>query len=92
MPTRKRRLQLSLPDDLTVSLVALSRALDRPVATIVVSLLVELQPQLDGLTKVYVAARSGNKVAAKRALVHMVGDNLAELMAQQLELPTRSRK
>jgi hypothetical protein len=40
-------------------------------------------PQLQGLAKVARAAKSGNKAAAKKALVHMLGDGMAELMASQ---------
>jgi predicted DNA-binding protein len=93
MPTRKARIALALPDDLKVTLDALSEATGKPVASVVVQLLVEVQPQLQGLVKVLNAAKAGNKAAAKRALTHMVGDTLGEMMALQLDLPTtKARK
>lgn len=92
MPSRKPRLPLTIPEDLHAVLRQLSEATGKPVATVVVDLLVEMQPQLEGLAKVLKHAKAGNKAAAKRALTHMVGDTLGEMMAVQLELPTKGRK
>jgi hypothetical protein len=39
-------------------------------------------PQLEGLAKVARAARSGNQDAAKRALRHMIGDGMAEVITE----------
>lgn len=74
---------LTLTPELGACLADLGEALNKPASTLVVELLHEMIPQLEGLSKIARAAKSGNKVAAKRALVHMVGDNLAELMAMQ---------
>ncbi len=81
MPTRKTRMALTLTPELEAALDDLAEALGKPAATLAVELLHELIPQLEGLAKVARAAKSGNKAAAKRALVHMVGDNMAELMS-----------
>jgi predicted DNA-binding protein len=72
---------LTLTPELEAALDDLAEALGKPAATLAVELLHELIPQLEGLAKVARAAKSGNKAAAKRALVHMVGDNMAELMS-----------
>ena len=79
--------------ELRAVLVDLADALGKPVATETVDLLTEMIPQLEGITKMARAAKSGNKAAVKRALVHMVGDNMAELMSmQQPELFPKKRK
>lgn len=93
MPTTKPRLALTLPDDLKATLDAFAEATGRPTSSAIVALLTELQPQLEGLTKVLKSARQGNVSAAKRHLTHMFGDTLGELMQHQLELPaTKARK
>jgi hypothetical protein len=87
MPTRKPRIALALPDDLRAVMQDFADATEQPVSAAIVSLLVEMQPQLVDLAKVIRAARSGQKSAAKRALSHMMGNAFAELaMAQQLPL------
>ncbi len=81
---RKRdRLALTPPPELRAALEELAAATGQPPATIAVQLLVEVIPQLLGLAKIARAAKAGNAAAAKRALAHMVGDSLAEVMAKQ---------
>jgi predicted DNA-binding protein len=93
MPTTKRRMALSLPQDLEAALVDLADAVGKPVATVAVELLTELVPQMEGLAKYARAAKAGNQAAAKRALVHMMGDAMAEVMtATQGELPLTDAK
>jgi predicted DNA-binding protein len=83
MTTQKPRISLTLPDDLKPVLDALAEAQGKPVSTVVVELLVEMQPQLVGITKFMRAVKSGNAAAAKTALRHTLGDGMAELLAQQ---------
>jgi predicted DNA-binding protein len=93
MPSQKPRIALTLSSELHASLFDLSKALGRPMATITVEFLEELIPQFEGITKIAKATKVGNKAAAKRAMVHMLGDNMAEMMAmQQPELFGKSRK
>jgi hypothetical protein len=93
MPSQKPRLALTLPPELQVALSNFAEAVGKPVSAITVEMLVELIPQFEGLTKVAIAAKSGNKAAVKKALVHMVGDNMAEMMAmQQRELDLARKK
>ena len=81
-----------MPPELAKAVKEMSEALEKPAATLLVEMLVELIPQLEGLTKMARAAKAGNKAAVKRALVHMVGDNMAAMMnAQQPELFGKSR-
>ena len=93
MPSQLARMNLTPSLELRAVLVDLADALGKPVATVTVDLLTEMIPQLEGITKMARAAKSGNKAAVKRALVHMVGDNMAELMSmQQPELFPKKRK
>lgn len=78
---RRTRMALTVPDDLRDCLDDLALALEKPAATLAVDFLREMIPQFQGLAKMARAAKSGDKAAAKRALVHMVGNNLAEMMA-----------
>lgn len=81
MPSQKPRLALTLTPELRDALTALSEALGQPASTLVVEFLVGMIPQFEGITKMTIAAKSGNKAAAKRALVHMVGDQMAGMLA-----------
>lgn len=71
---------LTLPPELREVLFDLAEASGRPAAAIVVELLTEMTPQLKGMAKMIRSARAGKVEAAKRALRHMVGDALAEVM------------
>lgn len=95
MPSQKPRIALTLPPELAKVVAEMSEALEKPAATVITNLLVELIPQLEGITKMAKAAKTGNKAAVKRALVHMVGDNMAELMTMQqreLDLARKGKK
>jgi hypothetical protein len=92
MPSKKPRVALILEDDLLFAIAELADAQDKPITTTIVELLKEIQPQIEGLAKLIRHAREGNKVAAKRALSHMVGDSLASVLSQQLELPVSKRR
>ena len=87
MPSKQHRLALTVPPDLRDVLADLADAQGRPVSATVIELLKEMQPQLVGITKVIRAVKSGNVSAAKTALIHTLGDGMAELFAQhQAEL------
>jgi hypothetical protein len=78
MPTRKPRVPLTVPEDLHSVLVELAEVVEKPVSTLIVDLLREMEPQLVDLTRVLRHVKDGKKAAAKRALQHMVGNALAE--------------
>jgi predicted DNA-binding protein len=93
MPTRKPRMSITLPDHVAAAVNALADASQKPPASVVAELLEEMVPQLEGLAKVMRASRAGNQAAAKRALTHMLGDSLAEMLAaQQPELFSKGGK
>lgn len=95
MPSQKPRMALTLTPELAKAIYDMAEAVGKPAATLMVEMLTELIPQLEGITKMSIAAKSGNKAAVKRALVHMVGDNMAELMTMQqreLDLVRKGKK
>jgi len=79
MPSQKPRLALTLPEDVRAAIDDLADAMGKPASAVVMGLLEEMVPQLQGLAKVVRASKAGNKEAAKRALAHMMGDNFAAL-------------
>lgn len=83
MPSQKPRIALTLPPATSRALADLADALGKPIATVATEMLTEMVPQLEALAKFTRVAKSGNAAATRRALVHMVGDNMADLMAQQ---------
>ena len=83
MPSQKPRIALTMPPELHAAVTGMAAALEKPAATVLVDMLIELIPQLEGITKMALAAKSGNKAAVKLALAHMVGDNMAAMMTMQ---------
>jgi len=81
MPTQKPRIAVTLDPQVDATLDRLAEAMGKPKATFVADLLLEMVPQFDGLAKIAKAAKAGNKVAAKRALRHLMGDAFAEAVA-----------
>ena len=82
MPTKKTRMALTIPDDLMAVLRDFAEAQEKPMASVVVALLEEMKPQLESLTKINRALKAGKTSVAKSALRSMVGDAMAEAMAQ----------
>lgn len=83
MPSQKPRVAVTLDPSINAALDAMAEVVGKPKATVIADLLLEMLPQIEGITKIARASRAGNKAAAKRALVHMVGDGMAELIAAQ---------
>mgnify|MGYP003380991106 CR=1 FL=1 len=83
MPSRLPRLALTLPPDLEKALIEYAEVCQKPVATATVQILMEMRPQLEGLTKIARALEAGNKAGAKRVAAHMFGDAFAEMAASR---------
>lgn len=83
MPSQKPRMALTLPEDVSRAVHDLADAIGKPASKVVTELLQEMVPQLQGLAKIARAGKAGNKAAAKRALAHMLGDTMAEMMTMQ---------
>lgn len=94
MPSQHRRLILTLPPEIDEAIDRCAAAFDKPRAGVVTDLLREMVPTLNDLAKIAEHTKANRKSAAKRALQHMVGDKLAELMTEmQPELfPERKKK
>jgi predicted DNA-binding protein len=89
----QKRMALTLSTELREALFDLADATGKPAATVAADLLQEMVPQLRDLAKVMRAVKSGRQDAAKRALAHMVGNGMAELMtASQPELFKPAKK
>lgn len=81
MPTTRRRLNLCPSDEAMAALDDLAAAIGKPRATIAAELLHEMADTVRGMAKMARLAKSGNKAGAKRALAHVVGDQLAQVLA-----------
>lgn len=83
MPSKRPRMALTLPDEVHAAVHELADAMGKPASQVVTSLLQEMVPQLQGLAKIHRASKAGNAQAAKRALQHMVGDAMAEVLTHE---------
>jgi len=93
MASKQIRTALTLPDDLREDLSAWAASMDKPMASAIVDLLREMQPQLQALTKMQLQLKSGKISAAKQTLRHMMGDQLAEVIADsQPELFSKGKR
>ena len=84
---RQRRMALTLSAEAEAAIFDLADAIGKPAATIAAELLAEMAPQLHDVAKIARLSQQGKKNAAKRALVHMVGDGMASILQEQLPLP-----
>lgn len=92
MPSKHPRLALTVPAPLKEALDDLADAQGIPTAKVVVGLLTEMETQIRDLAKYARLVKSGESTAAKRALQHMFGNALAEVMQDQLPLETKKKK
>jgi hypothetical protein len=86
---------LTLPPDLREALFDLADAAGKPPSTVAAELLGDMVPQIKDLAKVLRAAKAGRTEAARRALVHMIGNGMAEVIeASQPDMfkPKKARK
>ena len=92
MPSTKPRLMLTLPPDLDADLRDLSDAAGKPLSTMVVELLREMQPQFGDLAKILRMAKQGNKRAALRKLSTLATDAAVDLAEVQRTLPLPAKR
>lgn len=86
MVTTLKRLTISLPDDVAEAVGALAKAQGVPQSKAIVTTLQEFAPTMLSLAKFMEQVKSGQKTAAKETIRHMMGDAMAELMREQMEL------
>lgn len=82
MGTKLRRIQVSLPDDLADALADLADAEEKPISKIIVALLDQFKPQIPTMAEVARSLKAGNRDQAIRAVQHLYGDALADLIRQ----------
>ena len=76
-----RRVALSVPEDLRAVLQGFADASGKPLASVIVDLLREMEPQLVALTKIQQQVKAGKVSAAKQTLRHLMGDAMAAAIA-----------
>lgn len=85
MTTKNRRITISLPPDVDAALLAMAEAEGRPQAKIVTEILTEFAPTMRNMAKLHEQIKAGKKLDAKRTMQHMMGDQLAGLIAEQAD-------
>ena len=83
---------LTLSKEAEDALWDVADATGKPAATITAELLREVAPQLHDIAKIAWLSQQGKAAAAKRALVHMIGDGMAQILQEQLPLPGTTPK
>lgn len=83
MGTQLRRIQVSLPASLEDALAELAEVQEKPISKAIVSLLVEMEPQIRDLAKFARFMKQGKVEEAKQALAHLFGNNMAELLLEE---------
>lgn len=86
MTTKNRRITISLPPEVDIALAALATAEDRPQAKVVTDILTEFAPQMLSMAKLHAQVKAGQTADAKRTMQHMLGDQMASLLAEQAEM------
>jgi predicted transcriptional regulator len=81
--TKHRRITISLPPEVDAALLALAEAEDRPQSKIVTEILTGFAPQMLSMAKLHGQIKAGKTAEAKRTMQHMVGDQMAALLADQ---------
>lgn len=92
MPSQNRRMALTLPPELDKAIFDLAEEAGKPASRITVELLQEMLPHIEAATKLHRAAKTGNKAAAKRAMVNLVGDAMAAILLEQQDLFAQPKK
>lgn len=83
MTTKMRRIQVCLPDSLAAALADLADAEKKPISKVMVAMLSEMEPQIRDLATYARSVKAGKMDEAKQALVHMLGNSMAELLTEE---------
>lgn len=86
MTTKLKRVTISLPDDVAEAIELLAKVQDITQTRVIISVLTEFAPTMKGLAKIHQQLKDGEKAAAKQTVQHMLGDAMAELLTDQMEL------
>lgn len=86
MATSLKRISISLPDEVAEAVEALSKAQGIPQSKAIIGVLLEFAPTMRSLAVFMEQMKAGQKSAAKQTIQHMIGDQMAELMREQMDL------
>lgn len=86
MATELKRITISMPDDVAAAVEALAQAQGVPQSKAVISVLVDFAPAMLALAKFMDQMKAGQKQAAKQTIQHLMGDAMAEVIGQQLDM------
>lgn len=90
MATLLKRVTISLPDNVAEAVLALAQVQGVPQSKVIVEVLKEFAPAMLAIAKVHKQMKAGEKEAAKQTVQHLLGDSMAELLREQMELaPTK---
>ena len=92
MVTQLRRIQVSLPDSLSQTLVDLADIKQVPISKVIVSLLSEMEPMLKESNKYARLLKQGQVEEAKRVVQHMMGTAMAEIIHDQAEVVAKNKR
>ncbi len=94
MPSQKLRVMLTVPEDLAELLRDLADATQKPVATVAVELLQEMQDAMPALAQTVRMARQGKKRAALQRLATLNAEAVSQGQELQrtLRLPAKRKR
>ncbi len=85
MPTKYRRITISLPPEVDAAIQVLAKAEGKPQAKIVTDVLIEYAPMMIHLANLHQQIKEGKKIDAKQTIQHMFGDAMANLLAPEID-------
>lgn len=91
MTTKLRRITITLPAEVDAAITELAEVTEKPQASIISGMLQEQAEMLMSMAKVARQLKAGQKAEAKRTLQHALGDQLAGLVHDQMELETMKK-
>ena len=86
MASGYRRITISLPPEVDAAILALAKVQGIPQAKIVQDVLVEFAPTMVHLAKLHQQIQEGKKLDAKQTIQHMLGDSMAALLSEQMQI------
>jgi len=81
-----KRLTISLPNKVLEAVEALSKAQGIPLSKAITGVLEEFTPAMVDLARFMEQMKAGQKAAAKQTIQHMMGDAMAQVIGQQIDL------
>ncbi len=92
MSTKLRRITISLPVEVDAAIAELAEVTGKPQAGVITGLLQEQVEILVAMAKMARQMKAGQLAQAKRTLQHTLGDQLAELVHDQLDFQAMKKK